>query len=189
MHRAVAVVVAFGLLATPAPAGAETRAAPIVGPPALRSSTAPRPAANFRQAPTVSYAPPVSAPVIDGFRPPTTPYGPGNRGWEYAVSPGTAVLSAADGTVSFAGQVGPSQAVTVAHADGLRTSYSYLQRVAVLEGDVVRLGDVVGHSGPRLHFGVRRGEVYLDPAILFAEVPVVRTRARLVPLAGRPVTR
>ncbi len=133
--------------------------------------------------PAVRYGQPVDAPVVDGFRPPTTPYGPGNRGWEYATVPGAAVVSAGDGTVSFAGQVGPAFAVTVLHADGLRTSYSQLETVLVRAGDEVRRGDPVGRSTDRLHFGVRRGEVHIDPASLFA---VVRGRARLVPLRRRP---
>ena len=36
----------------------------------------------------VSYQPPVDAPVTDPFRPPLTPYGPGNRGIDYATVPG-----------------------------------------------------------------------------------------------------
>ena len=44
-----------------------------------------------------AYLPPVEAPVADPFRPPTTPYGPGNRGLEYATAPGTPVRAAADG--------------------------------------------------------------------------------------------
>jgi len=130
----------------------------------------------------VPYAEPVDAPVIDRFRPPSTPYGPGNRGWEYATEAGGVVRAAADGIVTFAGTVGGSTAVTISHADGLRTSYSYLTATSIRTGDRIRLGDPVGQSGARLHFGVRRGEVYLDPAVLFAP-PAVR-RVRLVPLSA-----
>jgi murein DD-endopeptidase MepM/ murein hydrolase activator NlpD len=136
----------------------------------------------LRRQAVVIYAEPVEARVVDRFRPPSTPYGPGNRGWEYATEPGSTVRAAADGTVTFAGAVGGTIAVTVAHADGLRTSYSYLERALVTSGDHVRLGDPVGRSGSRLHFGVRRGDVYLDPALLFA--PPAARRVRLVPLAG-----
>src|SRR2546426_469687 len=45
---------------------------------------------------TVLYRPPVEAPVTDPFRPPLTPYGPGNRGIEYATVPGASVHAAAD---------------------------------------------------------------------------------------------
>ena len=134
--------------------------------------------------PAVRYVPPVDAPVVDPFRPPATPYGPGNRGWEYATAPGTAIRAAGAGDVVFAGRVGPASAVTVRHADGLRTSYSRLAEVAVAEGDVVAAGQVVGRSAERFHFGVRRGETYLDPAELFAAStpPPPRPRPRLVPL-------
>ena len=87
--------------------------------------------------------------------------------------------------VSFAGRVGPSSAVTIVHADGLRTSYSYLASVAVSEGAVVIGGQPIGRSGLRLHFGVRRGDTYLDPATLFEpRVGAVPVKVRLVPLGG-----
>jgi murein DD-endopeptidase MepM/ murein hydrolase activator NlpD len=139
-------------------------------------------------APTVAYRPPVDATVVDRFRPPSTPYGPGNRGWEYATVPGSTVVAAADGVVTFAGPVGGSLAVTVRHADGLRTSCSFLASVVVAEGAVVRAGDPIGSAGARLHFGVRRGDTYLDPAFLFAAtgpdgaIPEGPARVRLVPL-------
>ena len=128
----------------------------------------------------VAYRPPVDAPVIDRFRRPSTPYGPGNRGWEYLTESGTAVRAAADGIVTFAGRVGPSSAVTLTHADGLRTSYSYLESVDVREGEAVAQGQSIGRSGPRLHFGVRRGDTYLDPATLFSAPTTIRVR--LAPL-------
>ena len=137
------------------------------------------PAAPRRQV-VVVYAEPVDAPVVDRFRPPSSPYGPGNRGWEYATAPGQVVRASADGAVSFAGPVGGSTAVTIAHADGLRTSYSYLEVASVEAGAQVQRGDPIGRAGVRLHFGVRRGDVYLDPASLFA-TPATR-RVRLVPL-------
>ena len=66
--------------------------------------------------------PPVDAPVVDPFRPPTSPYGPGNRGIDYATVPGTVVRTIAPGTVTFAGVVAGTRYVTVTHADGLRSS-------------------------------------------------------------------
>ncbi len=39
------------------------------------------------------YVPPVDAPVVDGFRPPATPFGAGNRGLEYGTDPGTPVAA------------------------------------------------------------------------------------------------
>jgi len=128
--------------------------------------------------PDVVYQPPVDAPVVDPFRPPTTPYGPGNRGLAYDLPERTPVRAAAEGTVVFAGSVAGTLHVTVLHADGLRTSYSFLSAVLVGRGDRVRRGDLVGAAGAGFHLGARDGDAYLDPAGLF-DASVVRVR--LVP--------
>jgi murein DD-endopeptidase MepM/ murein hydrolase activator NlpD len=113
------------------------------------------------------YVPPVDGPVVDPFRPPTEPWGPGNRGIDYAPAPGTPVRAAAAGVVTFAGQVGGALHVVIGHADGIRTSYSFLATIAVAAGDTVEQGQVVGTAGSDLHFGARVGDRYLDPATLF----------------------
>src|SRR5699024_4022539 len=64
------------------------------------------PAGPARAAPPTGagrYSPPVDAPVIDPFRPPSRPFGPGNRGLTYGVAPLTPVRAAGDGEVVFAG--------------------------------------------------------------------------------------
>lgn len=128
-----------------------------------------------------TYSPPVDAPVVDPFRAPANPYGPGNRGIDYATRTGEAVRAASDGEVVFAGRVGGSRHVVLLHPDGLRTSYSFLAAVDVARGDEVARGDVVGRSDRQLHFGVRAGERYLDPAALLAgDAP----RVHLVPIRG-----
>jgi murein DD-endopeptidase MepM/ murein hydrolase activator NlpD len=84
--------------------------------------------------------------------------------------------------VSFAGAVAGSLHVTIAHPDGIRTSYSYLATIAVSAGAEVARGQVVGTSGARLHVGARRGDVYIDPASLWtARGP---PWVRLAPLDG-----
>jgi Peptidase family M23 len=132
----------------------------------------------------VRYIAPVAGPVVDAFRPPSTPFGPGNRGLEYATTPGTEVHAAADGQVVFAGPVAGNLHVTVLHADGIRTSYSFLADVAVTTGRSVHQGDVVGTAGPRLFFGARVGDEYVDPALLLAAGPVT---VHLVPLEPEDV--
>src|SRR5438309_10248638 len=72
------------------------------------------------------YVAPVDAPVVDGFRPPPQPWAPGNRGLDYATTPGAEVHAAADGEVVFAGAVADGLHVVVLHPDGIRTSYSFL---------------------------------------------------------------
>lgn len=129
------------------------------------------------------YIPPVDAPVADPFRPPTTPYGAGNRGLEYATAPGAVVVVAADGVVTFAGSVAGGLHVTVRHPDGLRTTYSFLARIDVVVGQRVRQGDQVGVTRDHLHFGARRGSAYFDPASLFGSG---RPEVRLVPFDEPP---
>ena len=135
--------------------------------------------------------PPVDGPVDRPFDPPARPWGPGHRGVDYRVPPGTPVRSAADGVVGFAGRIAGGSHVAVDHAGGVRTSYAYLARVEVSRGQSVRRGDVVGRSGGSgpghgpdvVHFGVRREGRYVDPATLVATAPV---RVRLAPLDAPP---
>src|SRR4051812_34048701 len=118
------------------------------------------------------YRPPVDAPVVDGFRMSANTYGPGNRGLQYGTAPGIEVRAASDGEVVFAGQVGGALHVVVLHPDGLRTTYAYLSTVRVRRGDAVRQRQVVGTTGTQpFHFGVRAGDVYLDPGALFGGGP------------------
>ena len=126
---------------------------------------------------------PVQGTVTDPFRAPGCPWCPGNRGLEYAVAPGQAVRAGAAGTVSFAGSVAGIRYVVVEHSSGLRTTYGRLGSTAVVVGQVVTAGAVVGATGDGLFFGVRRGDVYLDPAGY-----LVRSlhRPRLVPTFGGP---
>jgi hypothetical protein len=126
----------------------------------------------------VVYRPPVGGNVIDSFRPPATPYGPGNRGWEYATTPGSPVRSAADGVVTFTGQVGGVLNVVVRHDDGVLTTYSKLQSIAVGRGQQVHAGDVVGAASADVYFGARCDGSYFDPALLFT------ARIHLVPNDG-----
>lgn len=147
------------------------------------STGALRPVAAADGPGSVTYAPPVAAPIADPFRPPTTPYGPGNRGLEYATGAGDAVRASAAGEVLFAGTVAGSLHVTLGHADGVRTSYSLLASVAVAPGQHVDRGELVGRAGDRLHLGARVGDVYLDPASLFAGG---KARVELLPLEVPP---
>ncbi|HEX7276164.1 MAG TPA: M23 family metallopeptidase, partial [Acidimicrobiales bacterium] len=117
----------------------------------------------------VGYHPPVDAPVVDPFRPPAERWNAGNRGVEYDTSDGEPVAAAADGVVTFAGQVGGQLHVVVLHADGVRTTYAFLHTVDVRRGDTVRQGQRVGTAGDSLHFGARIGEVYVDPLLLFGD--------------------
>lgn len=139
-----------------------------------------------------TFVPPVAqAIVVDHFRAPSSPYGPGNRGLDEVTTPGSVVVASASGHVVFAGAVAGALHVTVLHPDGLRSSYSYLSAVAVRVGDRVEQGAPIGLSGSIFHFGVRDATgTYLDPELLFG----ASRRAHLVsgpdeggaPLTDRP---
>ncbi|MEV4813932.1 murein hydrolase activator EnvC family protein [Micromonospora avicenniae] len=121
------------------------------------------------------------------FDPPPQPWLPGHRGVDLAVAVGAPVRAAGPGTVLFAGMVAGRPVVTVGHAAGLRTTYEPV-RPAVTAGDRVPTGAPLGvlqagHAGcpaaACLHWGLRRGEEYLDPLALLGLGPV-----RLLPLDG-----
>jgi hypothetical protein len=136
----------------------------------------------------------VPGPVVRAFVEPPSRYGPGHRGVDFAAEPGAVVVTAGRGTVVFAGDVAGARHVVVLHTGGVRTSYSFLRDTAVVEGDELEVGDPVGHTGGLdpdgdhagvLHFGVRLGDRYVDPMLLFGAGDL-RDRVRLVPVDGRP---
>ncbi|HVF75137.1 MAG TPA: peptidoglycan DD-metalloendopeptidase family protein [Acidimicrobiales bacterium] len=136
----------------------------------------------------VAYQAPVPEQPVERFRPPQSAYGAGNRGVDYETEPGQAVHAAAPGVVAFAGQVGGSLHVTILHADGIRTSYSFLASTSVRRGARVAAGQEVGRAGPRLHWGARAGDAYVDPTLLVGDAGGT-LRAKLVPDGerdGRP---
>ena len=142
--------------------------------------------------PPVRWIRPVDGPVVRGFVAPRTPYGPGHRGVDFAVPPGTPVVAAGPGTVVFAGRVGSSSHVVVLHpASGWRTGYSFLATVAVRRGQSVVAGTVVGttggvgdgYDGTVLHFSLRIGDEYVDPMILFQPIDLAAA-VHLAPTAS-----
>ena len=137
-------------------------------------------------APNLVHTPPVDAPIADPFRPPAGPYGPGNRGLDYDTAPGDVVHASAAGTVVFAGPVAGALHVTVRHADGVRTTYSFLREVRTTLGATVAAGDAVGLAGEHLHFGARIGDAYFDPAALFGGPATVELLPYEVPPGSTP---
>ena len=108
-------------------------------------------------------------------------YAAGHRGVDLAGAPGAPVRAAGDGVVAFAGMVAGRPVVSVDHPGGLRTTYEPVE-ASVGAGQAVARGSplgalVAGHVGcpvaACLHWGVRRGEDYLDPMSLLAP-PVIR---------------
>ncbi len=130
-------------------------------------------------------APPVPGRVAVPFRAPDCPWCPGQRGLEYANRPGVAVRAAGPGTVVFAGPVAGAVWVTVDHGGDLRTSYGPLRRVLVRRGATVAAGTVIASAAAALHFGVRIGGRYVDPATLLGR-PVHLVPRLLSPTARVP---
>jgi murein DD-endopeptidase MepM/ murein hydrolase activator NlpD len=121
------------------------------------------------------------------FDPPPQPWLPGHRGVDLAAEPGVVVRAAGAGVVLFAGMVAGRPVVSVSHSAGLRTTYEPV-RPGVKAGDRLRPGDPLGvllpgHAGcpaaACLHWGLRRGDEYLDPLALLG-----LGRVRLLPAAG-----
>jgi len=129
------------------------------------------------------YVPPVDAPVAEPFVAPACPYCPGHRGVEYVVAAGTPVRAAASGEVTFDGVVAGSRYLVVNNDDGLTATYGILASSAVTVGARVQAGQILAHAGARLYFGLRMGDVYVDPQDYLA---VVHWRPRLVPSSGLP---
>ena len=148
---------------------------------ALISAVVPSDADGARAArEMVLYVEPVGAPVVDPFRPPAHIGAPGNRGLEYGNGPGAVVGAAAAGFVTFAGPVGGVHAVTIEHADGLRTTYTGLSEVWVAANEQVAPRASLGVADGHLHFGALVRAHYLDPQVLL-DSSVPQPRPRLIP--------
>ena len=139
----------------------------------LRASAA-RTAESGRTAPSTGVWPLLPRPaVVAHFEPPTVRWGAGHRGVDLAGHVGQPVRAALGGTVTFVGRIAGRGVVVVGHGR-TRTTYQPVLPTAS-PGDHVSAGDVIGrlsgagsHCAPRacLHWGLRRGEAYLDPLTL-----------------------
>lgn len=108
--------------------------------------------------------------VVRPFDPPPEPWLSGHRGVDLqAAADGVPVTSPADGVVGFVGTVVDRPVITIEHAGGLRSSFEPV-RSPLHKGEQVRKGQEIGilepgHCGPLpcVHWGVRRGDEYVDP--------------------------
>ncbi|MGC0329245.1 murein DD-endopeptidase MepM/ murein hydrolase activator NlpD [Streptomyces sp. SAI-170] len=172
-----------------------TRAAQADAPP-------PTPAATVDPAPSVDRVPPLARAwpvglrprVLRGWQPPATPYGPGHRGVDLAAAPGTPVRAVAAGGVSFAGRVAGKGVVSVDLPGGLRTTYEPV-RATLRKGVEVTPGQIVGTveptgshcTQPCVHWGLRRGDTYLNPLGLLPPWLLRAGPSRLLPVWGVPL--
>jgi murein DD-endopeptidase MepM/ murein hydrolase activator NlpD len=155
-----------------------------------------------RQWSTGGYGWPLDPPitVLRGFDPPPEPWLAGHRGVDLAARPGQAVRAAGSGVVTFAGPIAGRNVVVIrltsppagrapdgpAATASLRITYEPV-RPRLHRGGLVHTGQVVGRLqggvrhcgvlGSCLHWGLRRGDSYLDPLLL-----VQPRRIRLLPL-------
>jgi murein DD-endopeptidase MepM/ murein hydrolase activator NlpD len=131
---------------------------------------------------------PVDAPhVVRRFDPPPRPWLAGHRGVDLAAPPGSVVRAAGAGTVAYAGVIAGRGVVSITHPGGLRTTYEPVT-TSLHAGNPVAVGAELGaldggHPGcpatACLHWGLRRGEQYLDPLALLG-----LGRVRLLPLVS-----
>lgn len=134
-------------------------------------------------------APPLA--VVGAFRPPRSAWGAGHRGVDLAAPPGAVVRAAGAGTVAYAGRLAGRGVVTVVHGP-LRTTYEPVVasvRVGAQVAAGAALGGLAaGHPGcpvaACLHWGLLRGDDYLDPLALLRAAEL-----RLLPLGAAPSPR
>ena len=114
---------------------------------------------------------PVNGPVVSGFG---MRWGRMHEGIDIAVPAGTPIRAAASGTVvlleSDASSGGYGNFTCLEHGGGLQTCYAHQSSFAVISGQSVSQGDVIGYVGctghcfgDHLHFEVRIGGAPTDP--------------------------
>ena len=119
--------------------------------------------------------------VARPFDRPDQPWLAGHRGVDLAATVGQSVLAPTAGRLSWSGMVAGRPVVVVTHDNGLRSTFEPVAATAVVGSSVTRgqaIGTVTsepGHCAPRtcLHWGVRRGETYLDPLAYVGRPPVI----------------
>jgi murein DD-endopeptidase MepM/ murein hydrolase activator NlpD len=97
-----------------------------------------------------------------------------HHGIDYAAPSGTAVWAAADGVITFAGPRGANgNLVSIKHGNGYESYYAHLLRTArgLTRGVRVKQRQAIGavgstgrSTGPHLHFALKRGGRFVDPA-------------------------
>jgi murein DD-endopeptidase MepM/ murein hydrolase activator NlpD len=123
---------------------------------------------------------------------PFTGGGAFHPGLDFRGAYGAPIHAAADGTVSFVGQIrGYGNVVEVSHGNGLVTRYAHMSHTVATIGQKVAAGDVIGKigstgrsTGPHLHFEVRLNDSVVNPRQFLEKARDVLEEARGT-LAGR----
>lgn len=137
---------------------------------------------------------PLMGPVVRSFDPPAQPWLPGHRGVDLLGTVGAEVGAAMAGRVVFAGTLAGRGVVVVSHGT-LRTTYLPV-RALVRVGQQVGTGEVIGRleaghgcpGGSCLHWGLKRGDTYLDPLSLLDTGPIKLLPATATGLVERIFT-
>lgn len=142
-------------------------------PPTAAAVLVPRGAWRFAAAPAAGRTWPLAPPhtVLRRFEPPATRWGAGHRGVDLAGAAGDPVFAPAAGVVSFAGMVAGRPVLVVEHQGGVRSTLEPVESALPLGSSVLtgasvgHLAEPIGHcpGASCLHWGVLRGETYLDP--------------------------
>ncbi|MFJ4780492.1 M23 family metallopeptidase [Streptomyces sp. NPDC088762] len=136
---------------------------------------------------------PLPAPltVARWWDPPPTPYAAGHRGVDLSAPVGAELRAVGPGRVHYAGQVAGRGVLSLTLPNGLRTTYEPV-RPLVAEGEQVTAGQVVATltagshcPAPCLHWGLLRGEEYLNPLTLLPR-PTPRLLPTSTPAAPTP---
>ncbi|MEU0115743.1 M23 family metallopeptidase [Streptomyces bobili] len=204
VNRFLALPLGLLLTATASASGAApapSPSAPSASPPsATAPPPVPAPSRPPSPVPAIARSWPVGIrpSVLRGWDPPATPYARGHRGVDLAAPAGAPVRAVAAGRVLFAGRVAGrgvvSLELTGTGTPPLRTTYEPVAP-SVTEGDEITPAQPVGTLSPTashcptacLHWGLRRGEAYLNPLSLLPAGLSARAPSRLLPVLGVPL--
>jgi murein DD-endopeptidase MepM/ murein hydrolase activator NlpD len=117
---------------------------------------------------------------------PFTGGGAFHPGLDFRGAYGAPIHAAAEGRVSFVGQIrGYGNVVEISHGNGLLTRYAHMSKTLAKVGQHVAAGAVIGKigstgrsTGPHLHFEVRANNRVVNPRPFLERAPDVLKEAR-----------
>ncbi|WP_435299815.1 M23 family metallopeptidase [Timonella sp. A28] len=109
--------------------------------------------------------------IMHDFDPPAEKWLPGHRGIDFATQPNDSVFAPRAGVLTFIGKVAGKPVVVIKHEDNTRSTFEPVTAV-LPKGTTVQAGQVIGQVTPSsyshcadacVHWGVLRGDTYIDP--------------------------
>lgn len=103
-----------------------------------------------------------------------------HHGIDYRGKVGTPIYAVADGQIIYAGRNGSyGNYIKIKHRNGYLSEYAHLSKyykgTRYLKRRWVKKGDIIGYvgstgrsTGPHLHFGVKKGNKFINPEMLYA---------------------